>query len=117
MIYSSILNNFNKNERKLGNTDIELTSIDLVEPSGNLFEELNETDCFNIIKIFEMSINLFDTSPLYGYGQVSTELEISKPVDPNNYIFQQRLDILLLKELFKEGTGSYKFYTKYRLFI
>ena len=37
-------------KRKLGNTDIELTSIGFGgAPLGNLFEELNETDCFNII--------------------------------------------------------------------
>ena len=38
-------------KRNLGKTDIKLTSIGFGgAPLGNLFEELNETDCFNIVK-------------------------------------------------------------------
>ena len=57
-------------KRKLGNSDITLTSIGFGgAPLGNLFEELNENDCFDIVKkSYEMNINLFDTSPFYGYG-------------------------------------------------
>ena len=38
-------------KRNLGNTDIKLTSIGFGgAPLGNLFEELNEPECFNIVK-------------------------------------------------------------------
>ena len=38
-------------KRNLGNTDIKLTSIGFGgAPLGNLFEELKETDCFDIVK-------------------------------------------------------------------
>ena len=37
-------------KRNLGNTDIQLTSIGFGgAPLGNLFEELNEPECFNIV--------------------------------------------------------------------
>ena len=46
-------------KRNLGKTDIKLTSIGFGgAPLGNLFEELNETDCFDIVKsCFENNIS------------------------------------------------------------
>ena len=95
-------------KRKLGNTDIELTSIGFGgAPLGNLFEELNETDCFNIIKkSFEMSINLFDTSPLYGYGLSEHRIgNFLKTIDPNNYYLSTKVGRYLTpqRNYFKEG--------------
>ena len=56
-------------KRNLGNTDIKLTSIGFGgAPLGNLFEELKETDCFEIVKkSYEMNINLF-ANLVYFYG-------------------------------------------------
>ena len=75
-------------KRNLGNTDIKLTSIGFGgAPLGNLFEELNEADCFDIVKkCYEMNINLFDTSPLYGYGLSEHRIgNFIKTIDPNKY--------------------------------
>ena len=80
-------------KRNLGNTDIQLTSIGFGgAPLGNLFEELKEPECFNIVKkSYEMNINLFDTSPLYGYGLSEHRLgNFLKSIDPDNTIFLQR---------------------------
>ena len=49
-------------KRNLGNTDIKLTSIGFGgAPLGNLFEELNETHCFDIVKsCFENNIKVIN---------------------------------------------------------
>ena len=75
-------------KRNLGKTDIKLTSIGFGgAPLGNLFEELNETDCFDIVKsCFENNINLYDTSPLYGYGLSEHRIgNFIKTIDPKSY--------------------------------
>ena len=57
-------------KKKLGKTNIYTTSIGFGgAPMGDLFEKLKEEDCFNTLKkSYECGINIFDTSPLYGYG-------------------------------------------------
>ena len=78
----------NMQKRNLGNTDIQLTSIGFGgAPLGNLFEELNEPECFNIVKkSYEMNINLFDTSPLYGYGLSEHRIgNFLKNIDPDKF--------------------------------
>ena len=58
------------NKRQLGKTNINLTAIGFGgAPLGNLFESLDERSCYNILeKTYEAGINIYDTSPLYGYG-------------------------------------------------
>ena len=57
-------------KNKLGNTDIKLTPLGFGgAPMGDLFERLKEEDCYNTLKkSYENGINIYDTSPLYGYG-------------------------------------------------
>jgi D-threo-aldose 1-dehydrogenase len=57
-------------KKKLGNTDIKLTPLGFGgAPMGDLFERLKEEDCYNTLKkSYENGINIYDTSPLYGYG-------------------------------------------------
>ena len=95
-------------KRILGNTDIKLTPIGFGgAPLGNLFEELNETDCFDIVKkSYEMNINLFDTSPLYGYGLSEHRIgNFLKTIDPNNYYLSTKVGRYLTPErnYYKEG--------------
>ena len=95
-------------KRNLGNTDIKLTPIGFGgAPLGNLFEELNETDCFDIVKkSYEMNINLFDTSPLYGYGLSEHRLgNFLKTIDPNKYYLSTKVGRYLTPErnFYKEG--------------
>ena len=57
-------------KKKLGNTNIEVSALGLGgAPLGELFENLSEENCYNTLKVsYESGINIFDTSPLYGYG-------------------------------------------------
>ena len=57
-------------KNKLGNTDITLTPLGFGGgPMGDLFERLKEEDCYNTLKkSYENGINIYDTSPFYGYG-------------------------------------------------
>ena len=57
-------------KRKLGSTDIHLSAIGFGgAPIGNLFENLEEENCYNILKnCYNTNINLYDTSPYYGNG-------------------------------------------------
>ena len=95
-------------KRNLGNTDIQLTSIGFGgAPIGNLFEELNEPECFNIIKkSYEMNINLYDTSPLYGYGLSEHRIgNFLKNIDPDKYYLSTKVGRYLTpkRNHFKEG--------------
>jgi len=95
-------------KRNLGNTDIQLTSIGFGgAPLGNLFEELNEPECFNIVKkSYEMNINLFDTSPLYGYGLSEHRIgNFLKNIDPDKYYLSTKVGRYLTpkRNYFKEG--------------
>jgi D-threo-aldose 1-dehydrogenase len=57
-------------KKKLGKTDIKLTPLGFGgAPMGDLFERLKEEDCYNTLKkSYENGINIYDTSPFYGYG-------------------------------------------------
>jgi len=57
-------------KRKLGNTDIDLSAIGFGgAPIGNLFEKLEDPNCYKILEnCYNSRINLYDTSPFYGYG-------------------------------------------------
>ena len=95
-------------KRNLGNTNIKLTSIGFGgAPLGNLFEELKETDCFDIVKkSYEVNINLFDTSPLYGYGLSEHRIgNFLKTIDPNKYYISTKVGRYLTPErnYYKEG--------------
>ena len=57
-------------KKKLGNTNIQVSALGFGgAPLGELFENLSEENCYNTLKAsYESGINIFDTSPLYGYG-------------------------------------------------
>ena len=57
-------------KRKLGNTDIHLSSLGFGAASlGDLFENLDEQSCYNILEnTYHSKINIFDISPFYGNG-------------------------------------------------
>ena len=57
-------------KRKLGNTNIQLSSLGFgAAPIGDLFENLDERSCYDILEnAFNSNFNLFDTSPFYGNG-------------------------------------------------
>ena len=78
------------NKRQLGKTDINLTAIGFGgAPLGNLFENLDERNCYDILeKSYEKGINIYDTSPLYGYGLSEHRLgNFLKTVDEDSYFF------------------------------
>ena len=56
-------------KRKLGNTDIYLSAIGFGgAPIGNLFEKLDDATCYKTLECCnDFNINLYDTSPYYGY--------------------------------------------------
>ena len=57
-------------KRKLGNTDIFLSTIGFGgAPIGNLFEKLDDATCHKTLaRCNDSNINLYDTSPYYGNG-------------------------------------------------
>ena len=57
-------------KRKLGNTDIYLSTIGFGgAPIGNLFEKLDDATCYKTLaRCNDSNINLYDTSPYYGNG-------------------------------------------------
>ena len=57
-------------KRKLGNTDIYLSTIGFGgAPIGNLFEKLDDETCYKTLaRCNDSNINLYDTSPYYGNG-------------------------------------------------
>ena len=57
-------------KRKLGNTDIFLSTISFGgAPIGNLFEKLDDATCYKTLaRCNDSNINLYDTSPYYGNG-------------------------------------------------
>ena len=98
-------------KRNLGKTDIKLTSIGFGgAPLGNLFEELNETDCFDIVKsCFENNINLYDTSPLYGYGLSEHRIgNFIKTIDPKSYYLSTKVGRYLTPERNYYKDGKFK---------
>ena len=98
-------------KRNLGNTDIKLTSIGFGgAPLGNLFEEMNENECFEIVKkSYEMNINLFDTSPLYGYGLSEHRIgNFLKTIDPKKYFLSTKVGRYLTPERNYYKDGKFK---------
>ena len=82
------------NKRQLGKTNINLTSIGFGgAPLGNLFESLDERSCYNILeKTYEAGINIYDTSPLYGYGLSEHRLgNFLKTVDEESYFLSTKV--------------------------
>mgnify|MGYP003321995040 CR=1 FL=1 len=82
------------NKRQLGKTNINLTAIGFGgAPLGNLFESLDERSCYNILeKTYEAGINIYDTSPLYGYGLSEHRLgNFLKTVDEESYFLSTKV--------------------------
>ena len=95
-------------KRKLGNTDIKLTSIGFGgAPIGNLFEELDEHTCYDILQhSYKSNINIFDTSPLYGYGLSEHRIgNFLKTIDPDSYYLSTKVGRYLTpqRNYFKKG--------------
>ena len=95
-------------KRKLGNTDIKLTSIGFGgAPIGNLFEELDEPTCYDILQhSYKSNINIFDTSPLYGYGLSEHRIgNFLKTIDPDSYYLSTKVGRYLTpqRNYFKKG--------------
>ena len=95
-------------KRKLGNTDIKLTSIGFGgAPIGNLFEELDEPTCYDILQhSYKSHINIFDTSPLYGYGLSEHRIgNFLKTIDPDSYYLSTKVGRYLTpqRNYFKKG--------------
>lgn len=87
--------------RQLGKTDIHLTSIGFGSaPIGGLFENLDEPSCYKIIEnCYKSNINLYDTSPLYGYGLSEHRLgNFIKTVDENSYYLSTKVGRYLTPE-------------------
>ena len=82
------------NKRQLGKTDINLTAIGFGgAPLGNLFENLDDRNCYDILeKSYEKGINIYDTSPLYGYGLSEHRLgNFLKTVDEDSYFLSTKV--------------------------
>ena len=62
-------------------------------PLGNLFESLDERSCYDILeKTYETGINIYDTSPLYGYGLSEHRLgNFLKTVDEESYFLSTKV--------------------------
>jgi D-threo-aldose 1-dehydrogenase len=81
-------------KRKLGNTDIHLSAIGFGgAPIGNLFEKLEEENCYKILEnCYNSNINLYDTSPYYGYGLSEHRLgNFLKTVDADSYYLSTKV--------------------------
>ena len=82
------------NKRQLGKTDINLTAIGFGgAPIGGLFENLDERSCYNILeKTYNFGVNIFDTSPLYGYGLSEHRLgNFLKTIDEDSYFLSTKV--------------------------
>ncbi len=99
-------------KRSLGKTDIKLTSIGFGgAPIGDLFEKLEESICYEVLeKSYNSKINIFDTSPLYGYGLSEHRLgNFLKNLDEDSYFLSTKVGRYLTpekKENINRGTWS-----------
>ena len=99
-------------KRSLGKTDIKLTSIGFGgAPIGDLFEKLEESMCYEVLeKSYNSKINIFDTSPLYGYGLSEHRLgNFLKNLDEDSYFLSTKVGRYLTpekKENINRGTWS-----------
>jgi len=81
-------------KRKLGNTDIHLSAIGFGgAPIGNLFEKLEDPNCYKILEnCYYSRINLYDTSPFYGYGLSEHRLgSFLKTLDPDTFYLSTKV--------------------------
>ena len=88
-------------KRKLGNTNIYLSAIGFGgAPIGNLFEKLDEETVNKTLQSCnDSSINLYDTSPYYGYGLSEHRLgNFLKNLDPSSYYLSTKVGRYLTPE-------------------
>ena len=88
-------------KRKLGNTNIHLSSLGFgAAPIGDLFENLDERSCYNILEnAFNSNFNLFDTSPFYGNGLSEHRTgNFLKTVDEESYFLSTKVGRYLTPE-------------------
>ena len=88
-------------KRKLGNTNIQLSSLGFgAAPIGDLFENLDERNCYNILEnAYNSNFNLFDTSPFYGNGLSEHRTgNFLKTVDEESYFLSTKIGRYLTPE-------------------
>ena len=88
-------------KRKLGNTNIHLSSLGFgAAPIGDLFENLDERSCYNILEnAYNSNFNLFDTSPFYGNGLSEHRTgNFLKTIDEESYFLSTKVGRYLTPE-------------------
>jgi D-threo-aldose 1-dehydrogenase len=88
-------------KRKLGKTNINLSAIGFgAAPIGNLFEKLDEPNCYQILQnSFRSEINIYDTSPFYGNGLSEHRLgNFLKTLDEDSYYLSTKVGRYLTPE-------------------
>ena len=88
-------------KRKLGKTDIDISAIGFgAAPIGNLFEKLDEPNCYQILEdSFKSEINIYDTSPFYGNGLSEHRLgNFLKTLDEDSYYLSTKVGRYLTPE-------------------
>ena len=88
-------------KRQLGNTNIHLTSLGFgAAPIGDLFENLEERNCYNILEnAYNSNLNLFDTSPFYGNGLSEHRTgNFLKSIDEESYYLSTKVGRYLTPE-------------------
>ena len=88
-------------KRKLGKTNLKLSAIGFGgAPIGNLFKKLNDETCNRILeKSFKSKINIYDTSPFYGYGLSEHRLgNYLKNINNNNFYLSTKVGRYLMPE-------------------
>jgi D-threo-aldose 1-dehydrogenase len=87
--------------RNLGKTDIQCSPIGFGgAPMGDLFEKLAEQDCFDTLQAsHKAGLNIFDTSPLYGYGLSEHRLgNYLKSIERSTFTVSTKVGRYLLPE-------------------
>ncbi len=88
-------------KRKLGKTNIHLSSLGFgAAPIGDLFENLEERNCYNILeKAYHSNFNIFDTSPFYGNGLSEHRTgNFLKTIDEESYYLSTKVGRYLTPE-------------------
>ena len=88
-------------QKKLGKSNITVSSIGFGGAEiGDLYENLKDDLCNEILKSsYQSGINLYDTSPFYGYGLSETRLgNYLSSVDRNNFILSTKVGRYLTPE-------------------
>lgn len=88
-------------KRKLGNTNIHLSSLGFgAAPIGDLFENLDERSCYDILEnAYNSNFNLFDTSPFYGNGLSEHRTgNFLKTIDEESYFLSTKVGRYLTPE-------------------